>query len=31
MAAAIATLQASPRIRGVSDADLASFVREGRL
>ena len=31
MAAAIATLQASPWIRGVSDADVASFVREGHL
>jgi prevent-host-death family protein len=31
VAAAIASLQASTRIRGVSDADIASFVGEGRL
>ena len=31
VAAAIASLQASARIRGVSDADAASFVGEGRL
>ena len=31
LAAAIASLQASARIRGVSDADVASFVGEGRL
>ncbi|KEF42170.1 MAG: prevent-host-death protein [Cyanobium sp. CACIAM 14] len=28
--AAIAALQAFPRIRGVSDADVAGFVGEGR-
>ena len=30
VAAAIQALQAFPRIRGLSDADLASFVAEGR-
>jgi prevent-host-death family protein len=30
VAAAIEALQAFPRIRGVSDADLTSFVAEGR-
>jgi prevent-host-death family protein len=30
VAAAVAALQAGPRIRGVSDADVADFVREGR-
>jgi prevent-host-death family protein len=30
-AAAIAALQATPRIRGVSDAEVAGFVSEGRL
>lgn len=30
MAAAIAALQASPRIQGLSDAEVASFVVEGR-
>lgn len=28
--AAVAALQAGPRIRGVCDADVADFVREGR-
>ena len=31
VAAAVAALQATPRIRGVSDADVAGFVGEGRL
>ena len=31
VAAAVAALQASPRIGGISDDDVASFVREGRL
>ena len=31
MAAAVAALQTSPRILGVSDADVAGFVSEGRL
>ena len=31
VAAAVAALQAAPRIRGVSDADVASFMAEGRL
>jgi prevent-host-death family protein len=31
VAAAVAALQASPRIRGVSDDDVSGFVREGRL
>ncbi len=30
VAAAVEALQAFPRIRGVSDADVASFVAEGR-
>ncbi len=30
VAAAIAALQAFPRIRGVSDADVAGFISEGR-
>lgn len=30
VAAAVAALQACPRVRGVSDADVADFVREGR-
>ena len=28
---AVAALQAAPRIRGVSDAEVASFVSEGRM
>jgi prevent-host-death family protein len=31
VAAAVAALQTSPRILGVSDADVAGFVSEGRL
>jgi antitoxin (DNA-binding transcriptional repressor) of toxin-antitoxin stability system len=31
VAAAVAALQATPRIRGVSDDDVAGFVGEGRL
>ena len=31
VAAAVAALQAFPRIRGVADAEVADFVREGRL
>ena len=31
VAAAVAALQAAPRIHGVSDADVAGFVSEGRL
>ena len=31
VAAAVAALQATPRIQGVSDADVAGFVSEGRL
>jgi len=31
VAAAVTALQAAPRIRGISDADVASFVAEGRL
>jgi antitoxin (DNA-binding transcriptional repressor) of toxin-antitoxin stability system len=31
VAAAVAALQATPRIHGVSDAEVAGFVREGRL
>ena len=30
-AAALAALQAAPRIQGVSDAEVAGFVSEGRL
>ena len=30
LAAAIEALQAFPRIRGVGDADVASFIEEGR-
>lgn len=30
MAAAIAALEASPRIQGIPDAEVASFVAEGR-
>lgn len=30
MAAAIAALQATPRILGIPDAEVASFVAEGR-
>ena len=30
LAAAIEALQAFPRIRGVGDADVASFIKEGR-
>ena len=30
-AAALAALQAAPRIQGVRDADVADFVSEGRL
>jgi len=30
LAAAIEALQAFPRIRGVCDADVASFIEEGR-
>jgi len=30
VAAAVAALQAFPRIRGVADAEVADFVREGR-
>jgi len=30
VAAAVAALQSQPRIRDVSDADVASFVAEGR-
>jgi prevent-host-death family protein len=30
VAAAVAALRSFPRIRGVSDADVASFVAEGR-
>jgi prevent-host-death family protein len=30
VAAAIEALQAFPRIRGISDAEVASFVAEGR-
>jgi antitoxin (DNA-binding transcriptional repressor) of toxin-antitoxin stability system len=31
VAAAVAALQAAPRIHGVSDADVAGFLSEGRL
>lgn len=31
VAAAVAALQATPRIHGVSDADVAGFVSAGRL
>jgi hypothetical protein len=31
VAAAVAALKAFPRIRGVADAEVADFVREGRL
>ena len=31
VAAAVAALQAFPRIRGVADAEVTDFVREGRL
>ena len=31
VAAAVAALQAAPRIHGLSDADVAGFVSEGRL
>lgn len=31
VAAAVAALRAAPRIRGVSDDDVAGFVGEGRL
>ena len=31
VAAAVAALQATPRIHGVSDAEVAGFVGEGRL
>ena len=31
VAAAVAALQAFPRIRGVGDGEVAEFVREGRL
>lgn len=31
VAAAVAALQATPRIPGVSDAEVAGFVGEGRL
>ena len=31
VAAAVAALQAFPRIRGVADDEVADFVREGRL
>jgi prevent-host-death family protein len=31
VAAALSALQAFPRIRGVSDADVADFVRVGRM
>ena len=30
VAVAVAALQAFPRIRGVCDADVANFLREGR-
>lgn len=30
LAAAIEALQAFPRIRGIGDADVASFIEEGR-
>lgn len=30
LAAAVEALQAFPRIRGISDADVASFMAEGR-
>ncbi len=31
VAAAVAAIQAFPRIRGVGDGEVAEFVREGRL